>query len=87
MTDWKPIETAPKDGTSVLLFIPKTVECQAHQALGWWDEKFDQIGLTRGGNPKYRAAWTDGTVASWGYEENTELHPTHWMPLPPAPIS
>jgi hypothetical protein len=31
------------------------------------------------------AYWTDGSVASWGYQEVVKLNPTHWMPLPPLP--
>jgi len=77
---WQPIETAPKDGTQILLWNG------AHRFLAYWDKDFSsswdeerEISIPVG-------AWTDGTVASWGYEENNQIkEPTHWMPLPEPP--
>lgn len=66
---WLPIETAPKDGTEVLLFCPddqpQIVSCK------YW------LG--------YSPGWmfTDDTLANIA-EEGPE-NPTHWQPLPEPP--
>lgn len=68
--EWRPIETAPKDGTTLLLCGP------GHSiACGWWEEEV---------NGYNDPGWTDGTVQSFGYETVTKLDPTHWMPIPPT---
>ena len=71
MSDWHPIETAPKDGRRLLMFSE--------------DEDYEdcdltpQIGLWRDG--QWLIAWDftpmDGDVFKL---------PTHWMPLPEPPV-
>ncbi len=71
MTEWQPIETAPKDGTKVLLYHKdwyhveiafwvwrgKKAILKEHLPEGWWELPFDCMDA---------------------------LEPTHWMPdLPP----
>lgn len=73
--NWKPIETAPKDGTGVLL-------CQATDVSGKpikddaWDI-FVQVA----------AWWGDEWVVycSLPSEPRIHFHPTHWMELPDPP--
>jgi hypothetical protein len=72
MTEWQPIETAPRDGTSVLLFATQNphdmVDYKGAQVLsGYWcqlDEAWCSTGST----------WT-----------GPFYDPTHWMPLPEPP--
>jgi hypothetical protein len=69
---WQPIETAPKDGTPVLIYEPGTPPQMGLQMVvahydGHW-----------GPEHRWRGTYGDGD-ASW--------NPTHWMPLPPRPIS
>jgi len=83
---WQPIETAPKDGTSVLL----AEQIQGHgfvQTVGRWHAEFDSEYNADNDEIYYRGAWTDGTVADWGMQEYAELQPTHWQPLPAPPPS
>ena len=68
---WEPIETAPKDGTPVLLSVPGwgagVVICEyvegTTDADGWWD-------MYLGGDP-------------YGLRLDADI--AGWMPLPPPP--
>lgn len=84
---WQPIETAPKD-RAVLGFWQSMEGRRDHVDRIWWDATFHAEGWDdEEDEPAYRGAWTAGRVASWGYEEYAEEHPTHWMPLPKGPGS
>lgn len=72
--NWRPIETAPKDGTRLLL-------CNAsHDSVevGFWDKGF--YWTSRNG---FDGEWTNGYCDE--YERDVVLKPTHWMPLPEPP--
>lgn len=76
MSKWKPIETAPK-GKRILLSHRTEVY------LGCWYDKFESLEWDEEKDEQiYRGAWTDFTVAHWGYEEYVEIEPTHWMEAP-----
>ena len=78
---WRPIATAPKDGTVILGFVPnlRVVAC-------WWDPEFEHVYTdATPDEPTPRGAWTDNAVQSFGMEEVKEYEPTHWMPLPEGP--
>ena len=72
---WQPIETAPKDGTEILLYdknvwrlYPSQEEIVTYSFhVGWW-----LFGVWVGHD-------------SSGGEYGCDLTPTHWMPLPEAP--
>jgi len=70
--EWQPIETAPKDGTSIILYEPNRKKVQ----IGKWDN--DRWAK------KPRPYWA---MVS-GYSDKTYermFPPTHWQPLPPSP--
>lgn len=72
-TTWRPIETAPKDGTAVLLFLEYT-ECDD--------------GAGRKSTHIDRCYWSDAEKGWDGYAtsiRNGYTTPTHWMPLPKPP--
>lgn len=80
---WREIDSAPKDGTSILL-------CCAINADGEpidWREDMETAQVF-----VQVAAWWDGDDA-WivycGQIAEPRLHftPTHWMPLPPPPCA
>ena len=78
--EWQPIETAPKDGTWILLAgggIDYGWNCnsQPHAVAGQWTTIFNGSPFPGG----WQFAWYDGGY--YGEYEN----PTHWMPLPQPP--
>jgi hypothetical protein len=72
---WQPIETAPKDGTPVLIWS----NGRLYDAL--WDE--DEY------NPETEE-FTGGWKARWAEIDSYSVsvkNPTHWMPSPPPPMN
>lgn len=73
--DWQPIETAPKDGESVLLYFPDGAP---------WNEGNIGIGFWAGdGSDNWYASECD----SHNMTADGQRNPTHWMPLPVPPIN
>ncbi len=84
MSAWKPIETAPKDGTSVLVWFYGEPHVAVYAPI-WTPE--NKRWFVR--HPK----WPDSS--SWSQVTEIEpnqfqvmaglVGPTHWMPLPEPP--
>lgn len=79
MSEWQPIETAPKDGTLILIsFGEKGV-----RAVSWdspWDDPVTfENGIWCVDDDKH------GPYPLRGYNEDGYNAPTHWMPLPNPP--
>lgn len=72
---WLPIESAPRDGSDVLLWLPAS----GGALRGCWDD--DRYAK------KPRPFWTNDCDRLWGRTHTREHQPTHWMPLPPPPVS
>lgn len=83
---WQPIETAPKDGSLVLLWGDASL---TEAAVGWWS-----------GEKNYPWAFIDSTerveplCCDHAAEDlvlpnafSAENGPTHWMPLPSPPAA
>lgn len=82
---WMPIESAPRDGTRILFYDPLSSGL-IHS--GNWEAEFEpERWDKRKSRTIYRGAWTDHSVASFGYEELNEFNPTHWQPLPAPPAA
>lgn len=62
---WRPIGKALRDGTRYF------VHCGEYCTIAWWDADMND------GN----GAWTDGCVASWGFQETREVFPVWFIPL------
>ena len=70
MSEWKPIKTAPKDGSQFLAYSEQTGDigiCSRH----------DPGGEARNPRHHYEAWLVD--------YDHPDAKPTHWMPLPPPP--
>jgi hypothetical protein len=70
MSDWQPIETAPRDGSAILCHLPNAGPFVARQDI-------DIV---------HYSGWGGGVwEGSRGYAKYRPDEPTHWMPLPDAP--
>jgi hypothetical protein len=72
--NWQPIETAPKDGTALLVINgPKG---------GYYTESF-QIGIARWSRAYGHKS--DEWLSTVCCDGVSAFEPTHWMPLPEPP--
>lgn len=78
MSEWMPIETAPKDGTEVIIFA----------SWDWDDMEGERCSL----DPSPRvASWdmAEYRTGFWSVSDNPysdkAVRATHWMPLPEPP--
>lgn len=79
-SDWRPIESAPKDGTAILLTNGKDV------AEGHWF--FEEGGTTeyRDLDGRYIGQTDSDGYDGWmDWDGGMQPDPTHWMPLPAPP--
>lgn len=81
---WQPIETAPKDGRQLLLWIPSFGSLGTMVTAYWFLDE---------GKPRPKPSWrntgsmTRLTPQKWSPYKATLGQPTHWMPLPAGPVS
>ena len=68
---WQPIETAPKDGSWVIVVFPYSPPMVSLATY----------------KPQFRRGGRGGQSAGWRsyHERLSEISPTHWMPLPEPP--
>jgi hypothetical protein len=92
MSDWQPIETAPRDGSPILIYQPDYdvggERAQHRTSLHW---RVDASGsLVDGpGVPVDDHRYAIGywrPWGGWGNRNSARVNPTHWMPLPPVPV-
>lgn len=68
-TEWQPIETAPKDGTKIVGYIPDW----GVVAPVWYDADLF--------NKKPRPLWGNYAEFLYGKKWVRNNQPTHWMPM------
>ena len=83
MSNWNPIETAPKDGTAVLVMrdiwpgtsTGRAIECNGHNTYvaEWWGGDNDS-------DEGHWVCYMDAVL-----DPDCPIEPTHWMPLPFPP--
>jgi len=88
MNEWQPIETAPRDGTRILLYCAYTdAPDDERTRVGWWNW-VDICGFgyeddEHMPDPCFMDATTRAHNAEYGgYWDAPEYPATHWMPLP-----
>lgn len=69
---WQPIETAPKDGRSILV------------GVGGWGKRVAQAEWDQWGDAADEGGWRCGRPGAKGYDD-AGFEPTHWRELPAAP--
>lgn len=80
---WRPIESAPRDGTAIWILVDGKAYIGLCEPANWlhsedrWSAKFyvERASAERKARECYDQTW--GT--------NFKAEPTHWMPLPPPP--
>lgn len=83
MTEWQPIETAPKDGTEIIgCFCCDYGYQEKPTVYGPWTIAWD--------GKKWRSSWDGSEVidsqCDFGTDyKSPDCEPTHWMPLPSPP--
>ena len=77
---WKPIESAPKDGTRILLWLPKYDVVVS----GCWAE----IPGEHDGPHTFYEAFDDWCIDNDLYimDDPPDCYPTHWLDCPGVPI-
>ena len=70
MTDWQPIETAPKDQVEVIVYDPNYIPSvmTAKYVSGWTISGADELAYDMMGDLP------------------PDPEPIHWMPLPASPV-
>jgi hypothetical protein len=81
--DWKPIRTAPKDGTAFLAYgrhvgSPSDAQRGVEPGDHWWAIILWDIWREPGLLQKNRWCFAKDGAVTWS-------DPTHWMPLPDPP--
>ena len=82
MSEWQPIETAPKDGEHILVSFGTMGIWQVSWCAPAWAEHDDKDSWI----------WCvddnkHGPYALRGYNDEGPRAPTHWMPLPAPPVA
>ena len=79
---WQPIETAPKDGSAILLYAncKGWEDCGMSRVVGW----FDQYWWSAYG-PAFGEPVANPTYGRRNPQRIGSCNPTHWMPLPEPP--
>lgn len=81
MSEWLPIDTAPKDGAAIILAW--AIDADGNKIM--WNESPETAGVF-----VQVASWSEKEGWWWVYtstiaDASLHFNPTHWMPLPKPP--
>ena len=86
MSEWQPIETAPKDSTHVIVRTPDGSLFTAAYVPGFLDSNDNDCWCWVALSDLHPDDWSGGTCWEVNEDGESSQHPTHWMPLPTLPI-
>lgn len=79
MSEWKTIDSAPKDGTEIDLWIVTSKEWRPEgESRRVTDCCWASVGDKQG--------WCDFADGCWDFVESNHHTVTHWMPIPEPPL-
>ncbi|NBW15571.1 MAG: DUF551 domain-containing protein [Caulobacteraceae bacterium] len=84
MSEWRPIETAPRDSTHVMLRAGGR-EFPGAYLPGFLDSNDNDCWCWAALGPNHPDDWTGGTCWEVNEDGLPSTKPTHWMPLPAPP--
>lgn len=83
MSEWKPIETAPRDGTEILVYLLSATTPVVH--LAWYrsKEEWESSGKFSGGWDSLEdwEGWWSYTENCVGQSKLDNPSPIYWMPM------
>lgn len=87
--DWQPIETAPRDGTPILIFQPNAERESVYMPesalkAGECAYSITDIRLLRYDDHRWAIGYWR-PWGGWGNRNCSTVEPSHWMPLPQMP--
>jgi hypothetical protein len=82
VSEWQPIETAPKDGTWILAYEEPRDPHSGFAVVAWWQHQWKRYEPAEGG--LYREITEDG-YSGWEGCPHSPWRATHWMHLPERP--
>lgn len=87
MSEWRSMETAPKDGTCIQAEIPGH---GCDNVIAWMDglldEHWDDCGAWYFAEDREPPdCWTDGICWALNEDGKPSVKPVRWQPLPPPP--
>mgnify|MGYP006368121431 FL=1 len=87
--DWRSIQTAPRDGTRILLGSMEGEDTSPVSTLGWWEDAeedgVDYMGADGGFVDHTFHYFYPGRSFGHPAYRRHGTQPTHWMPLPSPP--